>query len=168
MIGLGKHWYEFSPKEREQVIGRAKEEIAAIEAWMLSSPKRPIYLRIADSPVFSFRRFTDEEYLAIQARLPKSEVEAAELLKDKEADERERDAEIRDLEKCSLDPIKHEVWVGMDWRDRLALWAELLTIAQQREENVTKFRPNQQGTNASENMLPLPTLPPLPTSSVSA
>lgn len=154
-------------RELQEFKARTKEEIAAIEAWMLSSPRRPIYLRVADGPVFAFRRFTDEEYLAIQTRLPKSEVEAAELGKDKTAEERERDAQIRDLEKCCLDPIKHEAWVGMDWRDRLALWAELLKIAQQREEQVTKFRADQQGADVGEDMLPLSALSSLSTSSVS-
>ena len=133
--------------ELREFWARTKEDIAAIEQWMLSTPKRPIYLRIADGPVFAFRRFTNEEYLTIQGRLPKTDAEAAELSKDKAANDRERDAEILDLEKCCLDPIRHEAWVGMDWRDRLALWFELLTIAQQREENVTKFRANQQGSN---------------------
>lgn len=160
-------WKDIPEAEREQFKAHTKEEIAEIEAWMLSSPKRPIYLRVGNSPVFAFRRFTDAEYLAIQGRLPKSEVEALELGKDKMAEERERNAQIKDLESCCLDPIKHEAWVGMDWRDRLALWAELLKIAQQREEQVTKFRADQQGADASEDMLPLPPLPPLSTSSVS-
>ena len=154
--------------ELREFRARTKEEISAIEQWMLSSPKRPIYLRVGDSPVFAFRRFTDAEYLAIQNRLPKSEVEAAELQKNPDANQRELAEQIKDLESCSLDGLKHEAWVGMDWRDRLALWAELLKIAQQREEQVTKFRADRTGANVGEDMLPLSALSPVPTSNVPA
>ena len=162
-------WKDIPVAEREQFKARTKEEIQEIEQWMLASPNRPIYLRIADGPVFAFRRFSDEEFLAIQQRLPKSEAEAAEqVLKDPTVNDRERDAEIADLEACSLDPYRHEAWVGMDWRDRLALWAELLALAQKREENVVKFRPHEQGAVDGESMLPLPTLPSVATGEATA
>ena len=130
-------------EELRRVKGEVKAEIQEIERWILDSPNRPFYFRIADSPTFSFRRFTNVEKDAIEKRLPKTEEEAVEQSKNPVKNEEARRLVIDDLIKCSLDKISREIWDKMDYRDLIGLWAELLMVSRKREEAVEKFRPDQ-------------------------
>lgn len=115
---------------------RTKEEIAEIDQWIRQTPNTAFPFQIRDGPIFWFRRFSDADYRAIEARLPKTEEEAHEQAKSPELNEKAREACAGDLEKYSADKILQATWLQMDGRDMFGLWAALIEVSRKREEQI--------------------------------